>query len=147
MKSLHNKVWEGGYSFQPFEIMTTGREFAFARRSIDGNKTPSNLSVVYTPRLQERSVNGVRQGQKQFSPQGASVLCKQSMWRIAAEVVALLDIPTLQKTLSCNTYQMLKTDELLEHRRKVKEELRSEALKCWFRNGGEEFTLLIPFHA
>lgn len=142
MKSLHSKVWEGGYSFQPFEIRSTGREFTFARHSIDGNKTPSNLSMVYTPRLQERLVNGVRQGRKQFSLQGASALCKQSMWKTAAEVVALLGNPTLQKTLSCNTYQMLKKDELLEHRRKVKEELRSEALKCWVRNDGEGFTLL-----
>lgn len=92
-------------------------------------------------------MNGVRQGRKQFSLQGASALCKQSMWKTAAEVVALLGNPTLQKTLSCNTYQMLKKDELLEHRRKVKEELRSEALKCWVRNGGEGFTLLFSPHA
>jgi len=141
MTSQRNKTWEGGYSFRPFEVKTTEKEFAFSRRSIDGTKAPSNLSAVYTPRLRERLVNGVLQGRKQFSPQGASVLCKQGMWKAVAEVVVLLGFPTLQKTLSYNNYQMLKDDELLQERRKVKHEVRSEALKVWIRNGGGYFTL------
>lgn len=140
MKSLRNITWDGGYSFRPFEVRTTDIEFEFSRRSINGTKTPSNLSAVYTPRLQERLVNGVLQGRKQFSPQGASALCKQSMWKAVGEVVVSLSIPTLQKTLSHNTYLMMKLDELLENRRKVKEEVRSEALRGWIRNGGEDFT-------
>lgn len=92
-------------------------------------------------------MNGVLQGRKQFSLQGASVLCKQSMWKAVAEVVALLGIPTLQKTLLHGSYLMLKKDELLEERRKVREEVRSEALKGWIRNGGDDFTLLTLSHA
>ena len=92
-------------------------------------------------------MNGVLQGRKQFSPQGASSLCKQSMWKAVAEVVALLGISTLQKTLSHGTYLMLMKDELLEDRRRVKEEVRSKALKCWIRNGEEDFALLSSSHA
>lgn len=147
MKPLRDKTWEGGYSFRPFEVRTTDREFAYSRRSIDGTKTPSNLSAVYTPRLQERLVNGVLQGRKQFSPQGASVLCKQSMWMAVAEVIALLGIPTLQKALSYTSYMLVKGDGSLEDRRKVKEEVRREALEGWVRNGGEDFTLFSSSHS
>ena len=87
-------------------------------------------------------MNGVLQGRKQFSPQGASVLCKKRMWKAVAEVVALLGSPALQKTQSHTTYLLLKNDELLRERRKVKEEVRSEALQGWSRNGGEDFSLL-----
>lgn len=141
MKSLQAKAWKGGYSFRPFEVKTTDREFAFSRRSIAGVKTPSNLSAVYTSRLQERLTNGVLQGRKQSAPQGASNLSKKNMWKAVAEVVALLGVPALQRTLSYSSYRELKQDELLEERRKVKEEARSDALKGWIRNGGEDFTL------
>ena len=58
-----------------------------------------------------------------------------------AEVVALLDPSALQRAVSHSTYQRLKEDELLEDRRKVKDDVKSHALKGWIRNGGEYFTL------
>lgn len=141
MNSLQGKTWMGGYSFRPFEVKSTCREFAFSRRSIAGSKTPSNLSVICTSHLRERLTNGVLQGRKQFTPQGASVLCKKSMWKAVAEVVAMLGVPVLESTLSHGTYGELKLDECLANRRKVKEDIRSDALKGWIANGGEDFTL------
>lgn len=91
-------------------------------------------------------MNGVLQGRKQFSPQGASVLCKQSMWMTVAEVIALLGVPTLHKAMSYTSYMLVKQDGFLEDRRKVKEEVRREALQGWVRNGGEDFTLLSSSH-
>ncbi|KAI9881143.1 MAG: hypothetical protein M1830_008301 [Pleopsidium flavum] len=141
MNALQGKTWKGSYAFRPFDIKTTDREFAFSKRSTAGVRTPSNLSAVYTWGLQERLINGVLQGRKQFHPQGASSLCKKSTWKAVAEVVGLLGIPSLKRTLSNSKYEDLKRDKLLRDRTKVKEEVRSDALKGWITNGGEKFTL------
>lgn len=141
MKPVSGKRWSGAYSFRPFEVRITDREFAFSRRSMAGQKRPSNLSAVWTARLQERLVNGVLQGRTQFSPQGASALCKKRMWKAVADTVALLDIAGFESILSHETYQALKEDTFLENRRKVKDDVRAEALKGWIRNGGDDFAL------
>ena len=60
------------------------------------------------------------------------------MWKLAAEVAALADIPALSQTLRAESYGLVKGSGLLEWRRRVKEEVKGEALKGWVGNGGDE---------
>ncbi|KAI9883674.1 MAG: hypothetical protein M1823_004556 [Watsoniomyces obsoletus] len=103
MKSVVDREWEGGYSFQPFHVGTTTREFSFARDRVrngdgGGGKTmgvqkPCGVSVVYTPFKQETLVNGIVQGRRQGDPRGASMVCRRGMWRATVEVMEQLKLP------------------------------------------------------
>jgi tRNA-specific adenosine deaminase 1 len=137
MAPLQGRRWSGGYSFHPFSIKTTTVEFHFSRRA-PGKLVPSNLAAVWTPYVEESLIGGVLQGRKQFDPRGASALCRRSMWRLAAEVAALVStVPALSGDLSVGSYGLVKNDRLLEERRKVKKEVK-EVLKGWNDNGGDE---------
>ncbi|KAI9837969.1 MAG: hypothetical protein M1819_006123 [Sarea resinae] len=173
--------WKGGYKFQPFEVRTTSREFEFSRRGGGGGggggsddakgaavartRTPSNLSVAYTPRFQETLIGGVLQGRRQFDPRGASRVCKRGIWRAVAEAVALFQaaggailanggsvaaagrrlqtaFPSAAAGDTKPTYEeALKASPLLAARRAVKDDVRSLALKGWRRNGGNAFVI------
>jgi tRNA-specific adenosine deaminase 1 len=144
MAPLRERNWESGYAFHPFAIGTTEREFRFSRRGPDEGRglgpklVPSNLAVAWTPHGEETLIGGVLQGRKQFDPRGASMLCRKRMWRLAAEVAAILAIPALKEALSVENYGLVKGIGLLEARRRIKEEVRGEALMGWVGNEGDE---------
>jgi len=99
---------------------------------------PSNLAAAWTPYGEESLIGGVLQGRKQFDPRGASMLCRKSMWKLAAEVAALVAAPALNEVLSVGTYGLVKGAEVLEGRRRVKGEVKEEVLREWVGNEGDE---------
>src|SRR3569833_3442549 len=106
-------TWGGGYGFSPLGVVstTTGREFAFSRRSVAaragaGTVTASNLAAACVPRcgLDEGLLGGVLQGRKAFDIRGASVLSRRRMWGLAVEVAGLQTVAgsaDVLRALSC----------------------------------------------
>ncbi|KAL1840835.1 hypothetical protein VTJ49DRAFT_7678 [Mycothermus thermophilus] len=155
MAPLKDKTWQGtGYGFHEMKISATEREFEFSRRgilaSVAGGEeakakvklTANNLAVAWTKdgEVNEGLVGGVLQGRKAFDVRGASATSRRRMWSAAAEVAALLGPghAEIAGVLAKTTYGEVKKSDLLEGRRRVKEEVRREALKGWVRNIGDE---------
>jgi len=138
--------WEGGYSFRPFQVLKTAREFSHSRRQnlSSGEKIiPSNIASFSTPRpvLAETLIGGTLQGRKQFSLQGASSTSKRSIWGFALEIATLMSLPVIKRCLEAETYSSLKNNQLLVGRRNVKEVVR-KVLVGWAKNlGGEDFSI------
>ncbi|RYP71600.1 hypothetical protein DL771_004726 [Monosporascus sp. 5C6A] len=237
MRPLYGRRWGGGYAFRPFEVRTTGLEFAFSRREVSRSEktAASNLAVAWTaaptslpipsspplapttstptpsiplaaspspppdstshphpepelrpnstlnpastkspdatdaptnairaPKgLEEATLGGTLQGRKQFDARGASFASRRRMWGLAAEVADLLaeantgagggcvagmgegteeaGVAEIRRALaSARTYGELKASRVLAARRKMKEDVRAEALKGWARNLGDD---------
>ncbi|GAB1311673.1 hypothetical protein MFIFM68171_01883 [Madurella fahalii] len=154
MRPVAGRMWGGtGYAFVPFRVETTVCEFEFSRRAIvsgsSGNEkqvkvTASNLAVAWTRdgAVQEGLIGGVLQGRKGFDIKGASLTSRRRMWEGAVEVAAALGDAGIARELAMETYDGVKEGRMLEARRKVKNEVREEALKGWLRNTGDgEFGL------
>ena len=144
MQAVREKRWPGGYSFQPFDVKTTDREFVFSKRR-PGCPTVrpkgSNIAALWTPRLQETIINGVLQGRKQTDPRGASAVCRARMWKVALDTAALLAVPALAHILSASRHGRLSALDLFEDRRRVKEDVRKGALRGWIKNEVDDFEL------
>jgi len=102
---LKGKIWEGGYHFQEFKILTTEKDFLYSRRQAlkTGEKlVPSNIASLsgLRPTDSETLIGGTLQGRKQFSLPGASRVSKRRMWQFALGLAAiscrniLLDLDT-----------------------------------------------------
>jgi tRNA-specific adenosine deaminase 1 len=101
---------------------------------------PSNLAAAWSPCVEEGLIGGVLQGRKQFDPRGASRMCKKRLWELAREVAALAACEDVERGLDSASYAEVKCGMVLGARRKVKQEVRDEALRGWVRNaGGEDF--------
>lgn len=147
MAPVRGKVWEGsGYGFHPFRVEVTAREFEFSRRGIVGGGegeeikvAASNLAVAWTRdgEVEEGLIGGVMQGRKAFDLKGGSATSRRRMWAAAADVAALLGDEGISRELGNGTYDGVKEGKLLAARRRVKEEVRGEALKGWLRNVGD----------
>jgi tRNA-specific adenosine deaminase 1 len=59
------------------------------------------------------------------------------MWAAAVMVAGMLGDEGIIKELGVASYDEVKEGSLLEGRRRVKEEARTEALKGWLRNTGD----------
>lgn len=126
--------------------MTTQREFCSSRRSLSSpshKPKASNISAVYTPRLQESLINGVLQGRKQFDPRGGSALCNARMWKLYSQAANATGLPALQENLRLKSYQQIKLSEQLRSRLEVKKEVRNKALRGWVPNDGDYFDLVL----
>lgn len=145
MAKLIRTDWQNGYSFKPFEIKTSSREFGFSRRQAvpaGDSLVPSNISASWTPYQLETLIGGVLQGRKQGDIRGASRVCKSRMWRTALDISALVDASQIEECLKKSRYIDVKRDGLLAERESVKEDVRHGPLEGWIRNsGGEEFYL------
>ncbi|RDW80139.1 hypothetical protein BP6252_04777 [Coleophoma cylindrospora] len=153
LQSLNSlpEQWGGGYRFHPFEIKTTGREFAYSRRAspsaVGGDANgevryvSSNLAASWTANGRDETIiGGVLQGRKQFDPRGASRMCKRRMWKLAMEVAGLVAVEGgVRMGLEMKRYKDVKEGEALKWRRNVKEDVKATSLKGWVKNGGEEF--------
>jgi tRNA-specific adenosine deaminase 1 len=140
LASISGEKWKGGYTWSPFDVRVTTREFGWSRRNIaPGQKAvPSNLSAVYTPAWQETLIGGVLQGRKQLDPRGASAVCRRSMWSVAVKVAAAVGAPMVVNVLGERRYEDVKQDEVFEERRKVKEDVKMGGLKGWTKNAGDD---------
>ncbi|MCJ1436802.1 hypothetical protein MMC27_006184 [Xylographa pallens] len=144
MGPLTNMVWSGGYSYRPFKIGTTKRKFEHSRRRPGPQPVhpkPSNLSVLWTVRLQETLINGVLQGRKQSDQKGGSAICRLRISRLVMDTLMLLAIPMLVDGLRSSTYAELKRANVLEERRKVKRHVTDAALAGWIPNLEDSFNL------
>ena len=134
MLPVVGSTWSAGYGFQPFRVENTEITFQYSRRAagtnLNGCKS-SNISAVWTQCHQETLINGVLQGRKQTDPKGASALSGLRMWMLLLETVGLIDAPGLRYIIKLSSYLDMKNSPDLKHRRCVKEEVKSEALKGW----------------
>lgn len=134
MQSVVGSTWLAGYDFHAFRVATTEITFCYSRRVAGANLNGckgSNISAVWTPCHQETLINGVLQGRKQTDLKGASVTSRVHIWVLFLETVGLLGIPALRHILKVSSYSELKSLPLLQHRRLVKDDVTSEALKGW----------------
>lgn len=134
------RSWPEGLAFQPFASRTTSREFKYCKRAVPlgAERVASNLSAVWTPHFQEVLINGTLQGRKQFDRRGASMLCRQSIWRLATQVADLAGSTVCTKTLMKKTYSDVKQDEALDGKRQIKEDVIGFALKGWSRSNADQ---------
>jgi tRNA-specific adenosine deaminase 1 len=141
-KPEFGQVLEGyGYRFQPFEMKITKYEFQFSRRQKADKLVPSNLAAAWSPHHEETIIGGALQGRKQFDPRGASKLSKKRSWGLALQIAAVSGMVVIQKALDVKTYGEVKQSWLMEGRKRVKKEVREEALSGWARSGGDGFGL------
>ena len=137
-----HRTWPGGYSFRPFRVETTTREFAYSRRNAtSGQKlVPSNISAVWTPNWQETLIGGVVQGKRQGDSKAASKICRRAMWKVVAEIAIASGVLILAKNLSLagNKYDAWKEGVALKNRRAVKEDVKRDVLKGWIKNVGDD---------
>lgn len=136
-------AWDGGYSYRPFQALSTTEEFCYSRQNVKpGTKTPgSNITAMWTPESQEVLIGGSITGLKQFSVRGASKISKSRLWSLAA-TVAHDSHTTVTHDDEAMSYADFKTSASLTNRRKVKDDVRTKALLGWVRNeGGDDFAL------
>ena len=144
MGPVTNMKWSGGYSYHPFKISTTKRRFQYSRRRPGPQPVqpkPSNVSVLWTIRLQETLINGVLQGRKQTDVRGGSAVCRLRTCRLVMETLALLATPMFMDGRRSSTYADLKGASVLEERRQVKRHVKVEALEGWVPNLEDNFNL------
>ena len=134
---MAGKTWSQGYAFRPFQMKTTHLEFSFSRRSTladpNSQSKGSNISAVWTPRLQETLINGVLQGRKQTDPKGASQLSRNKMWTLCQDTDR-----TLGRSLLVDPSSMAhKRTGPLATRQQVKEDAKKEALRVWGKGASQ----------
>ena len=133
MQPMMSKKWPGAYEYQPFVTGTTDLEFEFSRRVVaiyNGTLKGSNISAVWNPGLQEILINGVLQGRKQTDSRGASAISRMMMLQTSAEIHKQIEIQqTAPILIRIGAYP-----QSLFDREKVKEDVRSQALRGWIRN-------------
>ncbi|KAF2834519.1 hypothetical protein M501DRAFT_1061698 [Patellaria atrata CBS 101060] len=129
--------WPDGYSFRPFAMKTTEREFAWSRRNGEGREMiPCNLSAVYTPYCQETLVGGVLQGRKQSDFRAASRTSRRGLLQLLQNHHSLrLVLPKGSIGLS---YTDLKNSSYVCEWRKVKDDVKAKALRGWVSNQKDE---------
>jgi len=144
MKGMIGKRWPGGYSFMPFKVESTAKEFRFSNREVAARSdrvAASNLAAAWSLQdLDEGLIGGALQGRKQFHPKGASLVSRRKMWENAREIAGLGDVETraICDQLNVETYREIKDGRLLVARKKVKEAVYKEALKGWTRNTSDD---------
>lgn len=144
MRGLFDRSWPGGYSFRPFMVASTSRDFAFSRgaaMSRSGVIAASNAAVAWTCRgLEEGFVGGVLQGRRAFDLRGAGRVSRRGMWALAVDVASLLDddCAAIQAALALTRYRDIKACELTNPRAIVKRRAREDALRGWTANEGDD---------
>jgi len=135
MKLVVGKTWPGGFSYRPFDVRTTVVNFEYSRRPLSSTKgqlKSSNISAVWTPRVQETLINGVLQGRKQDDPRGASAVSRKRMYDLVSCIWNQLD--------EHSASAVVRSDSIaIGQRRLVKEDVTKVALRGWIRNYKDGF--------
>ncbi|MCJ1474947.1 hypothetical protein MMC13_003607 [Lambiella insularis] len=146
MQSVAGKRWSGGYSYRPFKINSTSREFEYSNcGAIEAGlkSKPLNISALWTSHLQETLINGVLQGRKQADPKGGSAVCRLKLSHLVLSTLACLALPALAQVVASPRYADLKAAEALQDRKQVKKEATSVALRGWLPNVADDFDIHI----
>ena len=69
---------------------------------------------------------------------GAPKVCRRRTWKLALEIASKVGVHCVQKALTAETYGEVKESEILDQRRRVKEDVRNNALKGWIKNWGDD---------
>ena len=171
MGSIANKEWSGGYYFHPFNVRTTGIEFAYSRSSRQAPSKPSdefgkktapkgsNITAVWsaqTPLMNAASLanlfskgGALLANSPEVLIQGRLQGWKEADPRGASKISRKEMWPAVAEVLSLlkisipgiATYKELKLSEMLAERRLVKAEVTAEALKGWIPNHMDNFEL------
>lgn len=130
------------YSFRPFRIRSTSREFALSRRFVTGSATtavtPSNLATISFGSTQETQINGVLRGRKQYDPSGASTVSRRRLWVAAFNLALSCGAPAAIQALEKSSYAAMKSSSIFDTRKRVKEEARRASLRGWQTNVGDD---------
>lgn len=136
------KLIMAGYSYTPFTVMPTTREFVFSRRAHHSADpvifVPSNLSTLAYGLSHETLINGVLQGRKQADPKGASAVSRRNTWSLALSIADDIGNPNLHDAFSKLTYAQVKSGSKLRARELSKDCARSGPLEGWSRNTGDD---------
>lgn len=146
MSPVAGERWGGGYSFTPFEVLTTELEFRYSKRAVaerTEKMAASNLAVAWHGRgLEEGLVGGVLQGRRQFDVRGGSRTSRRRMWGLALEIASLGGLEDVRRLLEMEKYKDMKNGSGLTDRKEVKDHVRRTALDGWVHNvGDDEFGL------
>ena len=148
---IEKVAWAGGYAFRHLTALGTNEEFIFskaavARRASDAGTVAFGGATAWNCfGLEESLEGGVVRGMKGYRARSASSLSRRNMWALAVQVAGLLggqekdeDLQTMLNQLAAETYASLKEGELLQPRRRVKENVWGAALLGWVRNTGDD---------
>lgn len=131
--------WKDGYAFRPFKIEETSCNFSFQRSGPGEAKAmPSNIAAVWTEGLQEVVIGGTIQGYKQFAERGASSISRVKLCELSLDLASCLHNDQLSSLLRDSDYATMKACNVLESRRKVKDDVRQIALQPWIINSGDD---------
>jgi len=100
--------------------------------------TPSNITAVFTTRLQETLIGGVLQGRKQEDPRAASAISRKAMWQAVVDIARALASPTVLDATQRDSYEEFKSQNIFQDRRRVAEDVKKTALQGWVPNSGDE---------
>jgi len=143
MKKTMDREWEGGYSCHEILPLVTGLHFKYSKRAVGeraggANKlATSNLAATWTCLgLEESLLGGVLQGKRGFDDQSASRLSRKSMWRLVLEISKTLQDSAgyIASELAVRDYGTMKNCPFLSPRRRVKHDVKEDALKGWVPN-------------
>jgi tRNA-specific adenosine deaminase 1 len=151
MKPFAGRQWPGGYSYKPFQVATTRNDFSYSKAMAKSRSeivTASNVAAYWTCHgVDESLIGGVLSGNKAFNITGASLVSRRKMWSLALDDACLLGVRcmSIHSQLSSASYGEAKAGELLDSRKRVKEEVTQDALKGWVKNDGDaDFELERP---
>ena len=140
MKLIVHARWPDGFAFRPFNAIPSDVDFGFSRTA--GMKRGkvlkgSNVSAMWTPRVQQTLINGVLQGRRQDDPQGASSICRRRMWETFRRLAIQLYDTELMELAQKGEYIEVKSHMTLHDRRNLKAAAIEEALQGWTPNEGD----------
>lgn len=120
---------------------------------------PIRIATRTAKALEEATLGGTLQGRRKFDARGASFASRRRLWGLAAEVARLLALGgggasssstsaavEIERALMSvgagagngRMYGEVKQCRLLAPRRRIKEDVRREALRGWVRNEGDD---------
>jgi tRNA-specific adenosine deaminase 1 len=144
MHPLAERKWDQGYSFMPFEVIGTKREFQLSQHVIAAQAVKiasCNVAMAWSCNgLHERLIGGVLEGRRSTDSRCGSKVSRRSLWALAREIVAQCpaSIMDLQHFPLDVDYRTFKGSPALEARRKVKAEVRAFVLTNWEENTGDD---------
>ena len=139
LAAVNESSWPADYTFRPFRVLTTAKEFRYSRRSVSsgGNAAKgSNLATIWDPESQEVIINGVLQGRKQTDDKCASMVSRS---RLVTQASNFTINNLFTDTTSYTAYK--RSHPQLVKRAEVKAKVIQQALIGWVANVEDSFNI------